>query len=156
MRRYLRLYTFDFDGEVMKRKPRLSNALMPATRLHGMRLPAYLIASGTVGVRRSAAVEVLVHARKRRHSHVYGVAFVCCPSRRLSASVQRASGRPVALTATNSYQASFAALGPSNTIWAGDAMRETLMDMVEHLTTCVRHVRVEEDHRPGMFTPALA
>jgi len=156
MRRgYLRLYVYAKNGERIVASPILSAALLPSTTIPGLPGEAWELADRNEEGLRRAAVELLVHRRKRSNSRVYGIALVKGPARRNSAYLSRAAGRPVSLTATNSYIAAFAAVGDSNTVWAGDAQRETLSDLVTHLGRCVRHVRTEETQEPGMFAPAL-
>lgn len=154
-RRYLRLYVFDEDGALVVANPTLSPALLPSATIPGLPGEAGELAERNEEGLRRAAVELLVHRRKRTNSRTYGIALVKCPSRRVAAYRSRAAGRPVSLTPTNSYIAAFAAVGDSNTLWAGDAQRETLSDLVTHLERCVHHVRTEETHQPGMFAPAL-
>jgi len=156
MRRgYLRLYVYAKDGGRIVASPNLSAALLPSTTIPGLPAPAWELAQRNEEGLRRAAVELLVHRRKRSNSRVYGIALVKGPAGRHAAYRSRAAGRPVSLTETNSYIAAFAAVGDSNTVWAGDAQRETLADLVTHLERCVQHVRIEETHEPGMFAPAL-
>ncbi len=155
MRRYLRLYVFDKDGKHIVASPSLSTALLPSTTIPGLPGKAWELAAKSEEGLRRAAIKLLVHRRKRTNSRVYGIALIKCPVPRLAAYRSRAAGRPVSLTPTNSYIAAFAAVGANNTVWAGDAQRESLGDLVTHLERCVQHIRADETQEPGMFAPAL-
>lgn len=149
--RYLRAHFYGTDGRELPRPPSLSTAIMPSTKLMGMKVRARDIVGAAHQGRRDAAVNILLEAKTQKFSLLYAVSVVCCPNRRLSAQTRRSQGHRVTLTPTNSYLGSFAVLGDLNQIWCGDAMFESLNELETHLGNCIRQVRVKEDRGNEKF-----
>lgn len=134
---------------------KVSTALLPIMKIQGMESYAKDLLEFESDSRRAAVLRCLIAAQERAHSSyqpIYGVALVACPRRDSSAYQLRMAGKASKLSAENSYLASFASVGARNQIWAGDIMRETLLEVENRLDSCVDHVRNEPfDKLVNMF-----
>jgi len=147
--RYLRAYLFDSSGNALPslmKSEKVSNALLPIMKLEGMKSYAGDLLSTSVEPRRDAAIQCLISAQEKAPQlryPIFGVALLVCPNRSMSAKVMRSKGRRFTLNDSNSYMASFAALGEHNQIWAGDVVRSSLREIENRINTCVSYVRTK-------------
>lgn len=150
-RRILRAYTFGEDAKLLNH-PKVSSAMLPLCRLMGMKLNASVLAGAPAATLQQACVDVLVWHRRRRLDRMHAVALIGCPPPSETASLHVC---PVTLTtAISAHTGAFVAMGPDNALWAGQALRGRLDDILGYFTDCVRYVqRPDALVRPGMLTP---
>lgn len=114
IRRYLRIYYMEPDGELVGDDLIVSNVIMPAMAIPGTTLRAGKIALQSTK-RRNAAVAALATELRRRRPRFLGLGLVLCES------AQSGEGR-----VARRFVGSFAALGSERNIFAGDVTSATL------------------------------
>jgi hypothetical protein len=114
IRRYLRIYYMEPDGELVGEGGIVSNVIMPA-----MAIPGTTLRAGKVALlsskRRNAAVTALATELRRRRPRFLGLGLVLCES------AQSGEGK-----VARRFVGSFAALGDERNIFAGDVTAPTL------------------------------
>lgn len=115
IRRYLRIYYMQPDGQLVGGDSVVSNVLMPATCVPGTELRAGKVAMQSQKRRHAAVSALVTELRRRSKPRFLGVGLVLCEAARSG------EGR-----VARRFVGSYAALGADQSILAGDVSSATL------------------------------